>query len=367
MNSIFCYLGHKFVKTTFLLIAFWTFGNMAVASDETEEDEKFNPGETIMHHIADSHEWHLFNLGDTHVTIPLPVILYTENGVDIFMSSKLHHAKKIIHEEHGEQHEMYELTTSKNTYLVSHDKFSIKPEGEEHGEHKAALLYDISITKNVASMFVSVTLLFVVFLSVAKGYKKNKGKAPKGIQSFFEPIIVFVRDDIAKGSIGPKYERFTPFLLSVFFFIWFNNMLGLLPGGANLTGNIAVTMVLAIFTLLITIFSGNKNYWSHIFLPHVPLWLYPIIIPIELVGILTKPFALMIRLFANITAGHIIMLSLFSLIFIFKDIGGAVAPLSVAFALAMNLLELFVALLQAYVFTLLSALYFGAAVEESHH
>ncbi len=225
---------------------------------------------------------------------------------------------------------------------------------------------DFSITKNVASMFLSVALLLGIFFTIAARYKNNPGKAPSGIQSFFEPIILFVRDDIAKPNIGKKYERYVPYLLTIFFFIWFNNMLGLMPGGANLTGNIAVTLVLATFTLLVTLFSSNKAYWAHIFkTPGVPVALLPIMIPIELVGILTKPFSLMVRLFANITAGHIIILSLFSLIFIFKSI--AIGPVSVAFAIFMNFLELFVALLQAYVFTLLTSMYFGGAVEEHDH
>ena len=220
-------------------------------------------------------------------------------------------------------------------------------------------------------MFISVALLFIIFFSVARSYKRNEGKAPRGLQSFFEPIIIFVRDDIAKDAIGPKHERFLPYLLTIFFFIWFNNVLGLFPAGANLTGNIAITLTLALFTLLVTLFSSNKNYWNHIFnTPGVPWWLktvLPIMPLVEFIGIFTKPFALMIRLFANITAGHIIMLSLFSLIFIFNKVGAFVAPASVAFAVAMTFLELFVALLQAYVFTLLSALYFGGAVEEAHH
>lgn len=345
------------------------------------EDEPFNPSETIFHHIADSYEWEFFELNGHAYSLPLPVILYSDKGLDIFMSNKLHDLPKSSHTEEGEtSHEEGEvqetgeeahaekeshgqiLKTSVNTYLVDHGKISLANGGT---------LYDFSITKNVFSMFLSVALLFFIFFSVAASYRKNKGKAPRGMQSFFEPIIVFIRDDIAKDSIGPKYERFLPYLLTVFFFIWFNNIFGLFPAGANLTGNVAVTLTLALFTFFITLFSSNKNYWNHIFnTPGVPWWLktvIPIMPLVEFVGIFTKPFSLMVRLFANITAGHIIMLSLFSLIFLFKDVGAAVAPASVAFAVAMNFLELFVALLQAYVFTLLSALYFGGAVEEHHH
>ena len=234
----------------------------------------------------------------------------------------------------------------------------------EAGRH----IQDFSITKNVASMFLSVILLFLVFASVRKGYSKNEGKAPSGIQSFFEPIIIFIRDEVAKPNIGDRYEKYLPYLLTIFFFIWFNNLLGLLPAAANVTGNIAVTGVLAIFTFIITQFSGNKNYWKHIFnTPGVPWWLkipLPIMPVVELIGVLTKPFSLTVRLFANIIAGHIIILSLFSLIFIFQSIW--VGPLSVAFAVFMYFLELFVALLQAFIFTILSAMYFGTAVEDHH-
>ena len=205
----------------------------------------------------------------------------------------------------------------------------------------------------------------MVFTAVARGYKKNEGKAPSGIQSFFEPIIVFIRDEIAKKNIGPKYARYMPYLLTIFFFIWFNNLLGLTPGAANLTGNIAVTLVLAVLTLIVTLASSNKYYWAHIFAtPGVPKPLLPIMIIVEVIGIFTKPFSLMIRLFANITAGHIVVLSFISLVFLFKT--WAVGPVTLAFGLFINVLELLVALLQAFIFTLLTSMYIGGAVEEHH-
>ena len=316
------------------------FAFTANASAPAEEGAPFNPGEMITHHIGDAYSWHFAD----GVDLPLPVILYGDNGLDVFSSS--------------------------NFYDANHNPQPYKGYVMDHGhiayENGQGAPLDLSITKNVASMFVSVILLFAVFMTIAGRYKANPGKAPSGIQSFFEPIIVFVRDEIAKPNIGPKYERYVPYLLTIFFFIWFNNLLGLMPGGANLTGNIAVTMILALMTLIITLASSNKAYWAHIFkTPGVPIPLLLIMIPIELVGILTKPFSLMVRLFANITAGHIIILSLFSLIFIFESI--AVGPVAVAFAIFMNFLELFVALLQAFVFTLLSAMYFGGAVEEHDH
>jgi F-type H+-transporting ATPase subunit a len=217
-------------------------------------------------------------------------------------------------------------------------------------------------------MFIAVIAILLVFSSVAGAYKKRVGLAPKGLQSFAEPLIIFIRDDIARPNIGYKYEKFMPLLLTIFFFIWFNNLLGLIPifpGSANVTGNIAVTMVLAAIVLVVVNLNGNKYYWSHIFKPDVPFWLLPIMWIVEIIGIFSKPFALMIRLFANITAGHIIVLSLVSLIFIFKSL--AIAPVSVAFVLFMSVLELLVAFLQAFIFTMLTALFIGTAVEEHHH
>ncbi|WP_299760297.1 F0F1 ATP synthase subunit A [uncultured Pontibacter sp.] len=330
-----------------LFVLLFSFLTLTAFAEVPVEGGEFQPGDMITHHIADDYTWHFAD----GAVVYLPVILVDNGEFKVFSS----------HSFYDENHE----TVSYDGYALDHGHIIRVDEAGEPLTDQASLL-DFSITKNVASMFVSVVLLFLVFFIIAGRYKNNPKAAPRGIQSFFEPIIIFIRDEIAKANIGPKYERYMPYLLTVFFFIWFNNLLGLMPGGANLTGNIAVTLVLALITLLITVFSGNKSYWKHIFAtPGVPTWLAPIMIPVELIGILTKPFSLMVRLFANITAGHIIILSLFSLIFIFKSI--AVGPLSVAFATFMNFLELFVALLQAYIFTLLSAMYFGGAVEEHDH
>jgi F-type H+-transporting ATPase subunit a len=232
-------------------------------------------------------------------------------------------------------------------------------------------ILDISITKNVASMLLSFIILFFVMLTVARGYNK-KNVAPKGLQAFIEPLVLFVRDDIIKDNIGKKHEKFTPLLLTFFFFILINNLMGLLPGAANVTGNIAVTFVLSALTFLVTTIFGNKNYWGHIFKPPgVPLALMPIMVPIEIIGIFTKPFALMIRLFANISAGHIIILSLISLIFIAQSAMGTagawgVAPVSALFVLFIYCIEVLVAFLQAYIFTLLSSVFIGLAVQDGH-
>lgn len=323
----------------------------AATSQEAQGAEKFEPTTMIMEHIADAHDWHLWG----HTSLPLPVILYTDKGFEVFSSGQFHHGE---HDYQG-KHYTYRLVDKKKIHVVN--------AAGSIDEEASKKIWDFSITKNVASMFLSVFIICLIFISVAKAYKKREGQAPKGLQSFVEPIILFVRDDIARPNIGHKYERFMPFLLTIFFFIWINNLMGLVPifpGAANVTGNIAVTFVLAFIVLIVVNINGNKYYWKHILTPDVPWWLYPIMIPVELVGVISKPFALMIRLFANITAGHIIILSLISLIFVFKSL--AIAPVSLAFVLFMNVLELLVAALQAFIFTLLTALFIGMAVEEHH-
>ena len=326
---------------------------------ETEKD--FDAGKMIMEHVADAYSWHIATFGHTHISIPLPIILYSEKtGFHFFMSSKFHHgehAYKGFHIAKG----------NKNPYK---DKI-VELQGEQEVRP-----YDISITKNTLSLFMSVAFIMWLMLAVAKAYRTREGKAPKGIQSAIEPLIIFIRDDIAKESIGEKkYQKFTPYLLTIFFFIFLNNLFGLIPifpGGANLTGNIAITFTLAIFTFVITTLNGNKSYWRHIIWgPGIPWWLnISIMWIVELLGVFIKPFVLMIRLFANILAGHIVALGFFSLIFIFGNMnigaGYGITALSIPFTIFLTLLELLVAFIQAYVFTLLSALYFGMATEEHH-
>lgn len=328
-----------------ILLVFLFFPGISFAGGG-EGEGSFNPSEMIDHHISDAHSWEIFH----GLTVHLPVILYSEEkGLDVFSSAKFY----------DEHHKVAPY----NGYIMDHEHISL-----ESGGH----VLDLSITKNVFFLFLDAIILILVFTAVARGYKKNEGHAPSGIQSFFEPLIIFVRDDIAKENIGKKYERFMPYLLTIFFFIWFGNLLGLLPGAANLTGNISVTLSLAVMTLLITLFSGRRTYWAHIVDPlgkSMPwagkLMLYIILWPVEIIGIFTKPFSLMVRLFANITAGHILILSILGLAFVFESV--TVGVVGALFATVMNLLELFVAILQAYVFTLLSAMYFGQAVEEGHH
>jgi F-type H+-transporting ATPase subunit a len=355
-------------RLNFITILFFIAGflfSQAIAANDAEADSvthhnegSFNPGTMIVEHITDAHDWHILTYGETHVTIPLPVILLSDGKLDIFMSSKFHHGHS--------SYKGYKLETAgENKGKILNEQTGEKP-------------LDLSITKNIASMLISMMLIVIIFISIGKSYSRRQGQAPKGLQSMLEPLILFIRDDVVKASIGEKkYEKFLPYLLTLFFFIFFNNLLGLIPffpGGANLTGNIAVTMVMALFTFIITSFSANKSYWAHIVnTPGVPWWLkipVPLMPVVELMGVFTKPFVLMVRLFANITAGHIIVLGFMSLIFIFGNmnpaIGYGVSIVSVGFAVFMGLLELLVAFIQAYVFTLLSALYFGMATEEHH-
>ena len=303
------------------------------------EGENFNPGEMINHHIKDAHGWEIAH----GLVVPLPIIIYSEaDGLVIFSSD---HFFNEAHEE-----------VSHDGYLLSDGHIS-RADGQP--------VFDFSITKNVLFIFIDAAIMMLVFFAVARGYKKNEGKAPKGLQSFFEPVIVYIRDEIVRPSIGEKYQKYLPYLLTLFFFIWFGNLLGLIPGAANMTGNIAVTAVLAFGTFLITNFSGKKAYWAHIFwTPGVPLWLRPIILPVEFIGVLTKPVSLMVRLFVSITAGHIVVLSLISLTFIFHS--WMVGLGSTVIVTLITIIELLVATIQAYVFTMFTSLYIGMAVEEHH-
>lgn len=320
----------------------------ANASSDAHEEEKFNPADLIFHHISDAHEWHFATTpSGHHITLYLPVILYSaDRGLETF-SSHVFHSEADPH-----QAAIY------NGYTLDAKGHLISTEGRS--------FYDISITKNVVMLFLTAIMLVLVFSAVASGYKRNKGKAPKGIQSLMEPVIMFVRDEIVKPNLGHNTDKFLPYLLTLFFFILFGNLLGLLPGAGNLTGNIAVTLTLAVFTFIITNVSGNGAYWSHIFwTPGVPLPLRAVILPVEIIGIFTKPISLTVRLFVAITAGHIVLLSLICLAFVFKSfVVGGFSSLVVLF---IYLIELLVAGIQAYVFTLFSSVYIGMAIADHHH
>jgi F-type H+-transporting ATPase subunit a len=333
----------KISKILSLFIVLFFVGISSFAQEHVEEKAptEFNASEVILHHVMDDHVWHFWD--GHHGTLFLPVIVYTgERGLEVFSSRNFY----------DEHHSV----VGYNGYTLDHGHIYL------NGKR----VFDVSITKNVAMLLINAVLMIVVFMAVAKGYKKNTGRAPKGIQSFFEPIIVFVRDEIVKPNIGHHYEKFFPYLLTLFFFILFGNLLGLIPGAGNLTGNIAVTLTLALLTFILTNVNGNKGYWGHIFwTPGVPLPLRIIILPVEIIGIFTKPISLTVRLFVAITAGHIVLLSLICLAFVFQSvIVGGVSSLVVLF---INLIELLVAGIQAYVFTLFTSLYIGQATADHEH
>jgi len=355
-----------------VLIISLLFSSQAFANTKEENsgggDLKTEIKEYIAHHLQDSYDFSLFsytNEKGEHVYIgaPLPVILW-DNGLKVFSSSKFHHGETVA-EVDGNYYALYHNKIYRTdaqgtiTYDETHHPTNVKP-------------LDFSITKSVVSMLIVFAIMFFLFKSLADSYAKNGGLAA-GAGRFFEPIIIYIRDDIARPNIGEKkYKKYMNFLLTVFFFIWFLNLLGMTPLGVNVTGNIAVTFGLALLTFLITNLTGTKDYWLHIFDPlgssmpwFAKIPLYIILIPIEVLGIFVKPFSLLIRLYANMQAGHIVLMSLIGLIFIFKSWIGS--PLSFGLAFAISMIEILVALLQAYIFTMLSALYFGFASEEHEH
>ncbi len=339
-----------------------------VSSDEPKQDLKTEIKEYIQHHLQDSHDFSLYSYTDEsgehhYVGAPLPVILW-DNGLKFFSSSKFHHGETLA-EVDGNYYKLYHSKIYKTDAAGT-----INYDEEQHPTNVKPI--DLSITKSVVMIIITCLLMFWLFTSLAKSYAKN-GSVPTGVGRFFEPIVVYIRDDIAKPNIGEKkYAKYMPYLLTVFFFIWFLNIFGLTPLGINVTGNIAVTVALALITFLLTNLTGTKDYWKHIFDPlgdtmpwYGKILIYIILVPIEVLGIFIKPFALLIRLYANMQAGHIVLMSLIGLMFIFKSWLGS--PLSFGLAFAISLIEILVAVLQAYIFTMLSALYFGFAAEEHDH
>ena len=326
----------------------------AVISDSVKVNTKtFDAGKMIVEHITDRHYWHLFSIDRADGTewraeVNLPVILYSPtHGFSCFSFGRFKDGEVAYGGYHLDEHK----------HIIADD---------------GSKFYDFSISKVVVQILISVILMLWIFSSVAKRYASPTVKAPKGFQSAMEVVILFIRDEVAKPMLGNKANKYLPYLLSVFFFIWINNMLGLLPGSANVTGNIAITTTLALMTFIILLFSSKSHYWKHIIAPPgVPYALYPIMIPVEILSVLTKPFALLIRLFANMTAGHLIVLSFITMIFIFAQksltAGIGVSIFSVAFSVFIYFLEILVAALQAYIFTILSALFIGQAAEEPEH
>lgn len=355
------------LRTILFSILFVTISFVGSANEKeiNKDDAPFDPKAMILHHVKDAHEFHLWDWKGSPVSLSLPIILWTESGLTTFSSSEFHHD--------DEGHTIVEANGGR--FVKLHEKIYQLNAGvtkivydSEHHPTNAQKPIDLSITRNVFMMWISVGLLLFIFLSTARSYKKSSDGVPTGIAGFMEPLIIFVRDEIGKPMIGEhKYKKYMPYLLTIFFFIWINNIFGLIPilNGANLSGNIAFTFTLAVFTFIITTISGNKNYWKHIFwMPGVPVPMKIFLMPIEIIGMFVKPISLMIRLFANITAGHVIILALMSLIFVFKSV--AIAPVSVAFSLFITVIEIIVTAIQAYIFTILSALYFGMATEEEH-
>ncbi|HEX6914572.1 MAG TPA: F0F1 ATP synthase subunit A [Chitinophagaceae bacterium] len=325
---------------------------------EDSKEKGFNASHVIFGHILDAHEYHITDIGGTPISLPLPVILYSpQRGLDMFMSSKFHHGH--------EAYRNYRLNDKDEVIPVKSDGVTIDTETR---------VYDLSITRNVFQMFIAMIVLVWLMLSVAKAYKKGQGvtSAPKGKQNLMETVIVFVRDEVARPNLGHKYRRYLPYLLTVFFFILVPNLFGLIPGTANVTGNIAFTVVLGVISFIVILGSSNRHFWGHIFNPPgVPGFVKPILVLVEFLSIFIKPFALIIRLFANMVAGHIIIICLISLIFIFGNLhpaaGWGASPVAVAFTIFIYFIEVLVAFIQAFIFTNLTAVFIGQAFEGGEH
>lgn len=347
---------------------------------DKEHTKKFDANEVIFGHVLDAHQFHFFSYKGSdghqhHVGIPLPVILYSpQKGFSSFSSNKFHHGEHVYdgyllvtpeYKEHllKSGYSPKQVKALRNESIIAVDSKSLPRED--------VAVYDFSLTRNVVQMIVALALLVWLMMSVARRYReRGAGKAPKGMQNLMEVLITFIRDEVAKPNLGHKYNKYMPYLLTVFFFILINNIVGLIPGTANVTGNIAFTLVLGLISFIVILFSSNKHYWAHIFNPPVPGGVKPIMIPVEVLGIFTKPVALIVRLFANMIAGHIIIICLISLIFIFGNmsagVGWGFSPVSIAFTVFIYFIEILVAFLQAYIFTNLTAVFIGQAFEGSH-
>jgi F-type H+-transporting ATPase subunit a len=342
------------------------------ATGETgrKEAAKLDPAKIILEHVGDGHEFHFFTFHQKPVSIPLPVILYSaEKGWSVFMASRF---------EHG--HQTYNGYRLLNEEYIEGNKLDAKiykpgriwAVNEAGQPDPSVKVYDLSLTRNVVQTLISVLLLVWLMTGVAGKYAKGQGvtTAPGGFQNVVEPVVIFIRDEVGKANLGDRYEKYMPYLLTVFFFILINNLIGLVPGTANVTGNIAFTAMLGILSFIVIMFSTGKHYWGHIVNPPVPLGVKPIMIPVELMGIFTKPFALIIRLFANMISGHIIILSFIILIFVFgamnTALGWGTSPFFVLLSIFIYLIEILVAFIQAYIFANLTAVFIGQAFEGGH-
>lgn len=344
--------------------------NKATGETGSKEAAKLDPAKIILEHVGDGHEFHFFTFHQRPVSIPLPVILYSpQKGWSVFMASRF---------EHGHQtYDGYRLLNEEYIGGNNLDPKIFKPGRiwavNEAGQPDPSIkVYDLSLTRNVVQMLISVLLLIWLMTGVAGKYAKGQGvtTAPSGFQNVIEPVVVFIRDEVGKANLGDRYEKYMPYLLTVFFFILINNLIGLVPGTANVTGNIAFTAVLGVLSFIVILASTGKHYWGHIVNPPVPLGVKPIMIPVELMGIFTKPFALIIRLFANMISGHIIILSFIILIFVFgamnTALGWGTSPFFVLLSIFIYLIEILVAFIQAYIFANLTAVFIGQAFEGGH-
>ena len=355
------------------------FYNVSVAQETaqkgyTSKAVKLDPAKIIMEHVSNGHEFHFFTLNGKPYTISLPVLLYSPTkGFSCFMSSAFEHGEatydgyRLLEDKFMEENKLNDAKDAKGQPLYENGKiYAVDAAGMPD---PAIKVYDFSLTRNVIQLFISLILLTWIMVSIAGKYRKGLGvtTAPKGVQNAMEPVITFVRDEVAKPNLGNRYEKYMPYLLTVFFFILINNLVGLIPGTANVSGNIAFTAALGIISFIVILFSSNKYYWGHIFNPPVPFLIKIIMVPIEIMGIFTKPFALIIRLFANMISGHIIILSFILLIFIFgamnTSLGWGTSPLFVLFSVFIYLLDILVAFIQAFIFANLTAVFIGQAFE----
>jgi F-type H+-transporting ATPase subunit a len=349
----------RFLKVIFFFVLLSAFSLHVQAADD-EEKHQFSAVDYLFEHVNDSHEWHFFSYKDHHFAIPLPIILHSKHsGWHFFLSNKLYDAQR-----------------PHPNFYIAHGGANDGKIVERHSDDTETVPLDLSITKTVLGAMLVGLLLIILLMTVARRSSSNPLKAPKGVQNLIEPVVLFVRDEIARPFAGDSYKRFLPYLLTVFFFVLLSNLIGLiLPLGFNITGNIAVTLVLGAFTFVITLVSGNRKYWLHIINPDVPIFMklpVPLMPVIELAGVVIKPMILMIRLFANMFAGHVIVAVLLALIFIMSSLAGIVAGgitsvISILFSIFILMLDILVSFIQAYIFTLLSAMYFGMATEKSHH
>ncbi len=318
-------------------------------------EEKMNPGLILMEHILDNHEFHFADYNGHAISIPLPIILYAPEmgGLNVFMSSRFHHGQ--------EDYKGFRILTDHEN-----GKETIVAVNADGTVAENVAVYDFSMTRNVTQMLIALILLVWVMISVAKRYSGGV-KAPTGLQNAIEPVITFIRDDVAKPNLGLRYQKFMPFLLSIFFFILFNNLVGLIPGAANVTGNITVTIVLGIVSFVVILLTTNKHFWGHIFNPPVPGFVKPVLVLVEFLGVFIKPIALIIRLFANMVAGHMIIACLILMIFIFAELAPAAglgfSPVSILFTVFIYAIELLVAFIQAYIFANLTAVFIGLSME----